>query len=655
MLVLGLDTGGTYTDAVLLDPAARRVVAKNKVFTDKVNLTGCIGECLRSLPRELLETVSLFCISTTLATNAVVEGDSGPVGLLFMGRKADGKFPASIVRHTPGLMDIKGREIQAIDREDVVAAAREFNDRVEAVAVSGFASVRNPAHELAAGTLIREETGLPVVFGHELISSLGHYDRTVTAVINAGLIPKVGGLITAVRDTARDLHIRAPIMIVKGDGSLIRDDAAVGRPIETILSGPAASITGGLYLSGVGDALLLDMGGTTTDLALSRDDKVVVSGQGAWVGGWRTMVRAAAIATFGLGGDSHIKPADVPGRLTIGPRRVQPFCVAADAEAGIATCLERYATLPVEEISIPAHAVFYRLVREPGVAASKVEHMVADALRGGPLSCAGLASRLMVGTAEIPAEEMRRQGIVSAVSLTPTDILHASGELSRWNTDAARAGAALYAAKMGMELEEFMDQARGHVTTRLTSACVDASLRLSGERPLQEAGLEALIADLVDRSDDVLETTFRLKKPVVAVGAPVAAWLPEVAGRLKTNLIIPNHADVANAIGAAVGEIRVTFEALVRPDKEREVYSAHTPDERREFTDRIAAESWGLERIRNLARRRIEKWGGSDALLSERVKPFHVVGIDGDLLYVETRLTVEAIGNPSVITDEREE
>lgn len=652
MLILGLDTGGTYTDSVLLDPKTRRIVAKSKVFTDKTNLSSCIGACVRALPQNLLTEVSLFCISTTLATNAVVKGDSGRVGLLLMGRKPDGKLPVSFYRQINGLLDIKGKELQPVDEAEVRTVVAEAVGQVDSLAISGFASVRNPAHEIAVWDIVRDMTNLPVVCGHELSTSLGHHDRAVTAVINAGLIPKIELLTAAVQETARELRITAPIMIVRGDGSLIRDDTAAARPIETILSGPAASIAGGLYLSGVEDALLLDMGGTTTDIALSRGGKVSVSERGAWVGGWRTMVRAAAVATFGLGGDSRISLGVTPGELVIGPRRVQPLCVASRENPEVGKCLQRYANCNVTELSIATHGTFYRLSREPENTASKIERNVADILRDGSLNPAEMAERLFVGVAQIPAEEMCRRGILTAISLTPTDILHALGIVSIWDAEASRFGAELFAGKMGLELNDFLEKTHKVITGKLASASIESAMRLSGGSDAHAPTLGALVEGVLLDDNDILETSFTLKKTIVAVGAPVAAWLPAAAQFLNTELLVPNHAEVANAVGAAVGQIRVAFDALVRPDRESMTYTAYAPEGRRDFAQRQEAEKWVLDTIRQLAEKRIEEWGGDNAVLSERITPHHVIDSDGNPLYIETKITVEAIGNPSAIQND---
>src|SRR5690606_4555973 len=118
--------------------------------------------------------------------------------------------------------------------------------------------------------------------------------------------------------------IQAPLMVVKGDGSLIAAEAALASPVETILSGPAASLVGARHLSGETDVVVVDMGGTTTDIALLRDGRPVLASEGATVGGWKTMVEAVAVHTYGLGGDSEVR-CDEAGDLVVGPRRAVPL------------------------------------------------------------------------------------------------------------------------------------------------------------------------------------------------------------------------------------------------------------------------------------------------------------------------------------------
>jgi N-methylhydantoinase A/oxoprolinase/acetone carboxylase beta subunit len=150
--------------------------------------------------------------------------------------------------------------------------------------------------------------------------------------LNARLVGTIHHLIDATESLLRARSIVAPVMVVKGDGSLISVAEARRKPVETILSGPAASVVGASYLTGLRNAFVSDIGGTTTDLALLRDGRPRLDEDGAKVGGWSTMVEAVAMHTIGLGGDSEIRQdRESPGlRLLLGPRRVIPVSLLAE-------------------------------------------------------------------------------------------------------------------------------------------------------------------------------------------------------------------------------------------------------------------------------------------------------------------------------------
>ncbi len=320
MLFLGFDTGGTYTDAVIFDPGASQVLAAAKSLTTKHDLAIGLRKAMELVLPAANREISLVSLSTTLATNALVEGQGSPICLLLIGydqgslKRADlgralGTDPVVFIA---GGHNATGDEQTPLDREALEAAVREHGSKVASFAVSSFFSVRNPAHELAARELIREITGLPVTCGHELTSKLDAPRRALTTALNARLIPQLQHLIRAVEGLMREKGIAAPLMVVKGDGSLVSAEFALNRPVETILSGPAASVVGARHLSGEGDVLVSDMGGTTTDVALLRDGRPILDRNGATVGGWKTMVEAVAVHTFGLGGDSEIRREGQP-------------------------------------------------------------------------------------------------------------------------------------------------------------------------------------------------------------------------------------------------------------------------------------------------------------------------------------------------------
>ncbi len=311
---LGIDTGGTFTDAVLVD-AGRQVVAAAKNLTTPFDLSIGIGGALDRLPPQLLTQVAMVSLSTTLTTNSVVEGKGAPVCVLLAGYDATQIKSSGLVEllgmdaivSLPGGHDAGGYPLQPIDEALTRDAITRQAPRVSAFAVSAGFGVRNPAHELQIRALVESLCDKPVTCGHELASSLGAPRRALTAALNARMVSHVKALIEAVRQTLALHRIDAPLMMVQGDGSLVNVARALRRPVGTVLSGPAASVLGACALSGHADAIVADMGGTTTDIAVVRGGRPELSFDGAMVGQWRPMVEAVKVYAIGLGGDSEVR------------------------------------------------------------------------------------------------------------------------------------------------------------------------------------------------------------------------------------------------------------------------------------------------------------------------------------------------------------
>ncbi len=331
-LGLGIDTGGTFTDAVIIDMASSRILAKAKAATTLQDLRIGIGNALQALDRSLFPQVKLVSLSTTLATNSIVEGKGARVGLITAVPRPESfsfftDIPAEETVVIAGAHDHRGRVATDLDTGAAEAAIASMTEKVDAFAVSGYFSIYNARHELQLKEMISNRCSQPIVCGHELSASVGMVERAVTAVLNARLLPVIQELLEAVRYIMQENRLHAPLMIVKGDGSLISAEVAKDRPVETVLSGPAASIAGACRLSGYDDAIVVDMGGTTTDIAVVANGNAPVDNDGAVIGGWRTRVRAVNMWTVGLGGDSRVE-VQSEGRVLVGPRRALPLCAA---------------------------------------------------------------------------------------------------------------------------------------------------------------------------------------------------------------------------------------------------------------------------------------------------------------------------------------
>jgi hypothetical protein len=307
---LGIDAGGTYTDAVIFDFQTGRVLAKAKALTTKWKYSLGIMESVESLPDDLVAAVDVVSVSTTLVTNAIVESNRRNVGLLLMPGGLDAPDtlhhqPMEVIR---GRMSIGGDMTEDIDPEQIRSVAKEFTTRyhVEAFAVSGYGGSINPELEIRVRDILKRETGMDVCCGHELSGTLNFSVRAVTAVLNAGVMPIMDEFLREMEQAIAAKGITAPMLVVRGDGSVMNESYAREFPIQTALSGPAASMTGARFLTGEDEALVVDIGGTTSDIGFLENGRVSVCDDGANIGGWATHVKAVDMRTAGLGGDSEL-------------------------------------------------------------------------------------------------------------------------------------------------------------------------------------------------------------------------------------------------------------------------------------------------------------------------------------------------------------
>ncbi len=579
-LTLGVDAGGTYTDAVLLDPTRGQVLCTVKALTTPHDLSRGIAQAIGRLGGHDLGQVSLVALSTTLATNAVVEGHGGRVGLLLIGydpemmRRSglEKRLPVESMLYIAGGHDVKGDPVCPLDTTAAQQAIEQLDSRVDAYAVSGYFSVMNPEHERRVRTMIQRRSTAPVVCGHQLTSQLNSLKRVSTAVLNARLLPVIQHLLDSVKEVLGELGVCAPLMVVKGDGSLMIEEMARQRPVETILSGPAASAIGGQFLAGLDNAIVVDMGGTTTDIAVLRDGQPWTNPAGATVGGWQTSVRAANLRTIGIGGDSHIR-VERGQELRVGPRRAIPLCQLGAESPEILRALEgavhagpgELGTLPTDFMTIARAA--------QGVLLSKTEATILEVLADGPQSIARLCH--MLGRHRVTCERLEALGLLRRAGLTPTDVLVASGSAG-WletsgiggNEAAARAGVRVMARQLGIADRELRKRVVEHVVDVVAREILDKLVSDQTGHSLLPAsgGWSFLLERLLGHGDPgAMDCRVRLRQPIVAIGAPVTGFMPQVADKLHTECIIPPHAEVGNAIGAIVASVTHTVEILVQP------------------------------------------------------------------------------------------
>ena len=652
---LGIDAGGTYTDAVLYDFQRDQVVEKAKALTTKWDFTIGISEALDRLTPALLQHVDLVSISTTLATNAIVEGRGQKVGLLIF--PPYGLFDPPDIAYRPigileGQLEIDGREILPVDPEQVWREVRRMleEEKVGAFAVSGYASHVNPSHELEVKAIIEQETGLRVSCAHELSEKCNYRIRSVTAALNASIIPRLDAFLQDADGVLRQRGITAPRMVVKSDGTLMSLTFARGQPIATILSGPAASVAGASYLGGLENAMVVDMGGTTTDTATIRRGCVRACREGATVGSWRTHVEALDMRTLGLGGDSLIARGR-HGQLSIGPWRVAPVAWlfregndGAEAFAWLESHSDRYSasTRGMEFVATTGGSVTGNL--------SEPEQRLLESLAEGPRSLDELTERLNANDwPSVPLDSLERRHLVVKSSLTPTDAAHAAGRLELWNADAARRMCRLFCRLLGVSLDEFTRMVHEQIVRRLATELLRKQLGERAESDKWDRGsaAAAMVGNWLDGGTDDYHVHIAVRYPIIGIGAPIHLFLPDAAELLETQAVIPPHADVANAIGAITGRVVIHRQVEIEPT-ERGQYRVSGLNHAPSFADFDKAHRYAIDQLLPLVRRQAEEAGTSstrvEVVVHDRVAPSGY----GGQIFIGRTLTARLTGRPDI-------
>mgnify|MGYP000459956187 CR=1 FL=1 len=576
--VLGIDTGGTYTDGVLLDQSNRKVIAATKSLTTHHDLTICILEALDALLSHCPGKIRLVSISTTLATNAIAEGKFQPVALFLLGYdpeiiknfKLGDRFATSRYYYINGGHTLRGEEQMPLDLEGIAQKVKVIKDQVEAFAVSGYFSPRNHSHENQAAQVIQQLSGLPVVMGHQLSIQLDSVRRATTATLNASLLGISQSFFVAMRSALDQRGIDAPLMVMRGDGALMNIATAARRPIDTIHSGPAASAIGGKYLAGVDKALVIDIGGTTTDIAIIDRGNVNILEEGTTVGDHKTSIQSAQVRSFALGGDSQLT-LQAGDYLEIGPARVVPIAYLASLHSHIQQELAQQVLLSTENRTKSKQLEYWFLLREPKRALANPKSLkVIELLREKPLSLQTILDKTECRHIHhFDGETLIREGYIGRSGLTPTDLLHVTGEYAPWNVEAARLITQLAAGMTGWTVDQLDKKVKATIAEKIVSEVITF---ISGQTLHRAEGFYTpdnlgwwLYQEHINRRHPYLGCTIALKMPIIGMGAPANIYLPQVAEMLGTQLILPEYYQVANAIGAVVGNVMVTCEARLNP------------------------------------------------------------------------------------------
>ena len=669
--LLGIDTGGTFTDAVILETddagTGGQLIAKAKALTTRHDLAIGIAEALAKVMQDSgcdPASIGLVSLSTTLATNALVEGQGGTVALISIGFEerdlknaglADALGNDPVIRLTGG-HSTHGAEAQPLDMKPLKEKLGALSEAVSGFAVAGYFAVRNPEHELAVRDLILEKTGKAVTCSHELSARLNGPKRALTTVLNARLIPMITRLIRATRTTLEEYKITAPVMVVRGDGALVSADFAIKRPIETILSGPAASLVGARFLTGADRAFVNDIGGTTSDVAVLEDGKPQLDLDGAIVGNYQTMVEAVAMHTFGLGGDSEVAiegPTHSP-KIRLGPKRLVPICLIANTHPEI---IHKALEGQLKSILNNRHDGRFVFLSnsEKSSSLSVAETKLLSSITDTPQAVEGLLEGASQGAA---LNTLVSRGLVLVAGLTPSDAMHALGRHNFWDTEAAFMALRLFSRKRDGGGKPLFEE-----PIQLAEKIVESVQRRSAEVVLETAfhidgkdghGLvqHPIVGEILngrqnkDATGAKVKLSLALDRPLIGLGASAHAYHPGAAKLLGTTAIVPKDADVANAIGAVVGQISVrTQVTITQPTEGRFQLTGNDKPFLNEDVAQKAAKRMVRENVIQLA----AQAGAGEIEISIDRKDKRAKIESRDTL-VESTITATATGRPPIVS-----
>ncbi|WP_163337561.1 hydantoinase/oxoprolinase family protein [Desulfopila sp. IMCC35008] len=425
-LIIGIDVGGTHADGVLLD--GERILVKNKVPVDQANLSESILILLKTLVPESGQPLSRIHLSTTLCTNSVINNTLDTVGMFIQsgpGMNPDFLDCGEHVAFLDGAVDHRGHRLKDPDESQISEAVERFKKRsIKSIGIVTKFSQRNNCHEVMVRDRL-ENRFAHVSLGHR-ISGLPNFPRRVyTTWLNAALKSRFVEFREAISRGLKDLGIDAPCSILKADGGTMPFGAASSVPCETVLSGPSASVMGCLALEkGKDDAILLDIGGTTTDIAILAEGVPLLEPYGVTVTGRPTLIRALNTKSVGLGGDSAVRNSE--DGFSIGPDRLgTPMClggttptptdamvVLGTLEAGSAVKAEEAMKqlAPDQDAAITAEQIMAEFV---GKIQQAVEMMIEDVFSRPVFTVAALLGRKRIEPSRIiavggPALAMRK-------------------------------------------------------------------------------------------------------------------------------------------------------------------------------------------------------------------------------------------------------
>jgi len=541
---IGIDTGGTFTDAVVINLDDKKPVAWDKTPTTHYDLGVCINLIiLKILEKSGIspEYIKNISISTTLATNAVVEGKGAKVGLFMIGLTSFLNLPVVDTIYIQGGHKWTGEEENPLNLEGLSVAIEEIKDKAEGYAVVSNMSFVNPTHELVTAEAIRLLDPKPVVLSHQLTTRAGLKERAATVVFNARLTPIMANFLEKISLQLNNLGINANISVIKGNGKPMNIDEALMRPVDTVSSGPAASaIYGGEFLksSNIKNAIVVDIGGTTTDISVIIDGSPMLNETGSLINKWRTHTSALETFTIGVGGDSYVRLYNKI--ITIGPNRVKPLSQVK--WQGFSEFLKKFNIS--ECYTLNTEQGFNGLVDNTDnnwnvfsnfVDANQyfTKEQLYNSLNIEKIAIERIFNRLMANQ------------IISLCAFTPTDALHFLDKINLGNRENSVTGLINLSKKSELDPTTLCNEILLNVKEMITAGIIEYLIKLQ---------LNEFPANLISglKKNKYLDINFILKFQIVGLGAASPYLLDDVDKILGAKIIFPEFYEIGNALGAAL-------------------------------------------------------------------------------------------------------
>ncbi len=636
MIGIGIDTGGTYTDAVIYDMTTKEILSSGKSLTTKSQLEIGIDRAMELLDQELIQKAELLALSTTLATNACLEDKGSRARLLMIGMNPDKMLNLNQIYASYGFHDldqlifIDGKPEHMFshpeepDWEMVADRAPEwFADCPAAGICQIYPNADGGKLEQGARKVLSQVLpDLSVTTAHKLFDEVDPLKRGAGTLLNARLVPLVKEFMKAVKAVMKKRNLDIPVAIVRSDGSLMTESMAAIYPVETLLCGPAASVVGGAAIAETEDAMIVDMGGTTTDVAFVRKGRPLSANKGVTIGKWRTTLNGLYVDTFLLGGDSALRHEK--GRMFLDGERVIPVSVLQESNPEIVDRLkeviERHETSLRHTRMIHEFFVLQRSIRDSKGYTEQEQRICRVLEEQGPLNVEVLSEISGIEMYYMKTDRLLEEGVLMKSGLTPTDMMVLKGDFPGHPKEAAELALQIFAGSVKETEKEIPDLVYELVQRKLY--CNLARIILDQKYPErdrreQEPGIEQLIEwayedSLAGGQTEWGSTAIRCDLPIVGVGAPIHVFLPKVAQLLGTKAIIGKHSPVANALGAIASQIVTTVRVRAKAEYDGSTlkgFSVFEDTTRHMFEEAEEAETFAVELAEKLVLQKAEEQG----------------------------------------------